>query len=116
SFLQTVTNLFQLAGSGPCPDGTCTSISNTEVQFQASKVMVFEWINAHQHGSNGQVGPWGLSSPAFTVNAGAFEGSRNLVFVDTHAKYKPASAMTVNHLNCPDPNLTPEGAAGTDLK
>ena len=115
SFLQTVTNLFQLAGDGPCPAGTCTSISNTEVQFQSSKVMVFEWINSHHFESHGQIGPWGKGAP-FTVGAGAFEGSRNLVFVDTHAKYKPASAMTVNLLNCPDPNLTPEGAAGTDLK
>ena len=26
------------------------------------------------------------------------------------------SAMTVNQMNCPDPNLTPNGAHGSDIK
>ena len=116
SFLQTVNNLFQLAGDWPCPPGTCTSVSNTEVQFQTSKVMVYEWMNAHKPGQHGPVGPWGVSTPSFSINPGQFEGSRNMVFVDTHAKFIAGSAMSVNQFNCPDPNLTPEGAAGTDLK
>ena len=115
SFLQTVSSLGQLAGIADCPPGTCTSVSNTEVQFQTSKVMVYEWVNAHKFGDHGQIGPWG-KNVFFNVGPGAFEGSRNLVFVDTHAKFIAGSAMSVNQLNCPDPNLTPEGAAGTDLK
>ena len=115
SFLQTVTNLFQLAGDGQCPIGTCSSVSWTEVQFPSSKIMVYEWINAHKPGKAGPVGPWG-KNVGFNVGPGAFEGQRNMVFVDSHAKFINASAMTVNHLNCPDPNLTPEGAAGSDLK
>ena len=116
SFLQTVTNLFQLAGDQDCLPGTCVSISSTEVQFPSSKVMVYEWINAHKCGKAGPVGPWGVATPSFNVNPGQFEGARNTVFVDSHAKFINASAMTVNQLNCPDPNLTPQGAAGTDLK
>ncbi len=115
SFLQTVSNLGQLAGIADCPPGTCTSISSTEVQYQSSKVMVYEWTNAHKYGKAGPVGPWG-KNVFFNVGPGAFEGSRNLVFVDTHAKFIAGSAMSVNQMNCPDPNLTPEGAAGTDLK
>ena len=115
SFLQTVTNLFQLAGDVQCPDGTCTSISSGEVQFPSSKILVYEWINAHKHGPTGPIGPWGKGAP-FTVGAGQYEGQRNTMFVDTHAKFINASAMTVNQLNCADPNLTPNGAAGTDLK
>jgi prepilin-type N-terminal cleavage/methylation domain-containing protein len=115
SYLQTVTNLFQLAGDGDCPPGTCVSVSSTEVQNVTSKVMVYEWINAHKYESNGPVGPWGKTA-SFAVGPGQFEGSRNVCFVDTHAKNIPASRMTVNHMNCTDPNLTPEGAAGTDLK
>ena len=115
SFLQTVSSLFQLAGAVDCPPGTCTSISSTEVQFQSSKVMVYEWVNAHKYGKTGPVGSWG-KNVGFNVGPGAFEGSRNLVFVDTHAKFIAGSAITVNRMNCPDPNLTPEGAAGTDLK
>jgi prepilin-type N-terminal cleavage/methylation domain-containing protein len=115
SFLQSVTNLNQLAGTVDCPPGTCTSISNTEVQFQTSKVMVYEWVNAHKFGPNGQIGPWG-KNVGFNVGPGAFEGGRNVVFVDAHAKFIAGSAMSVNQFNCPDPNLTPNGAAGTDLK
>jgi hypothetical protein len=77
--------------------------------------MFYEWINAHKTGPTGYIGPWGKGAP-FTVGAGQFEGSRNFCFTDTHAKFIAASAMTVNHMNCADPNLTPEGAAGTDLK
>ena len=115
SFLQTVTNLFQLAGDIDCLPGTCVSVSATEVQNQTSKVMVYEWINSHNRGVNGPVGPWG-KNVGFSIGPGVFEGSRNVAFVDTHAKHISASRMTVNHMNCTDPNLTPEGAAGTDLK
>lgn len=115
SYLQTVNNLFQLAGDGQCPPGTCGSVPSTEVQYQTSKIMVYEWVNSHKKGPTGPVGPWGKGAP-FTVGVGQFEGSRNVCFVDTHAKHISASAMTVTHMNCPDPNLTPEGAAGTDLK
>ena len=115
SFLSTVTDLFQLAGDGQCPTGTCTTISSTEVQFPSSKVMVFEWVNAHKYEKTGPVGVWG-KNVFFTVGPGAFEGSRNNVFVDSHAKFLPASAMSVNQMNCPDPNLTPNGAQGSDIK
>lgn len=115
SYLQTVTDLFQLAGDGPCPPGTCITVSSTEVQFPSSKVMVFEWVNAHKYGKNGPTGPWG-KNVGFTVGPGQFDGQRNTLFVDTHAKFINASAMKVNQMNCPDPNLTPEGAQGSDLK
>jgi prepilin-type N-terminal cleavage/methylation domain-containing protein len=115
TFLESVTSLAQLAGDGQCPAGTCESISSTAVQFVAQKVMVFEWVNAHKYGPSGPVGPWGRNT-GFTAGPGAFEGQRNLLFVDTHAKFTNASQMTVNHLNLPDPNLTPGGAMGSDLK
>ncbi|MBS1700547.1 MAG: DUF1559 domain-containing protein [Armatimonadetes bacterium] len=115
SFLQTVTDLFQLAGDGPCPDGTCTTITSTSVEYPSKKVMVFEWINSHKYGEHGPVGVWGKNT-GFSVGPGAFEGQRNMVFVDSHAKFINASAMSVNQMNCPDPNLTPLGAQGSDLK
>jgi prepilin-type N-terminal cleavage/methylation domain-containing protein len=115
TFLQSVTSLAQLAGDGICPAGTCTSISATSVTFPAQKVMVFEWVNSHKYGPAGPVGPWG-KNVGFTVGPGVFEGQRNLLFTDTHAKFTNASQMTVSHLNIADPNLTPEGAQGSDLK
>ncbi|HLO99460.1 MAG TPA: prepilin-type N-terminal cleavage/methylation domain-containing protein [Fimbriimonas sp.] len=115
SFLQTVTSLGQLAGDIQCPPGTCVSISSTEVQYPSSKVMVFEWINAHKKGPTGAVGPWG-KNVGFNVGPGASEGSRVLLFTDQHSKFIAASAMRENQLGIPDPNLTPEGAQGSDLK
>ncbi len=115
SFLSTVTSLFQLAGDGPCPDGTCSTITSTDVQFPSQKVMVFEWVNAHQYEKNGPVGPWGKNS-GFNVGPGALEGKRNLLFVDVHAKFIAASQMALSQFSTPDPNLTPNGAQGSDLK
>lgn len=115
SFLQSVTSLVQLAGDGVCPVGTCGSISSTSVQFVAQKVMVFEWVNSHKYGTTGPVGPWG-KNVGFNVGPGILEGTRNLLFVDTHAKFTAASQMRVSQFGTADPNLTPEGAMGSDLK
>lgn len=115
SFLQTVTSLGQLAGDMQCPAGTCVSISSTEVQFPSSKVMIFEWVNAHKKGQTGPVGPWG-KNVGFTVGPGATEGARVVLFTDQHAKFIDASKMSLSQLGTPDPNLTPNGAQGSDLK
>jgi prepilin-type N-terminal cleavage/methylation domain-containing protein len=115
AFLASVTALSQLAGDGPCPIGTCESISSTQVQFPAQKVMIFEWVNAHRNGPSGAVGPWGRNI-GFTPGPGALEGSRTLLFTDLHAKFTPASAMTISQFYTPDPNLTPGGALGSDLR
>jgi prepilin-type N-terminal cleavage/methylation domain-containing protein len=115
SFLQTITSNFQLAGDAQCPAGTCATITNSQVEFVSTKVMIFEWLNSHKYGPSGAVGPWG-NSVNFSVAAGRFEGARNLGFVDTHAKFTPVGAMTVSLLDTPDPNLTQNGAAGSDLK
>lgn len=115
SFLSSVTALGQLAGDIACPVGTCESVSSTAVQFPAQKVMIFEWVNAHKAGSVGPVGPWG-KNVGFNPGPGALEGSRNLLFTDFHAKFTPATAMVVSQFNTPDPNLTPDGAFGSDLK
>jgi prepilin-type N-terminal cleavage/methylation domain-containing protein len=115
TFLQTVTSLSQLAGDVVCPPGTCATVTSTAVAFPSQKVMVFEWVNAHKFGKTGPVGVWG-KNVGFTVGPGALEGQRNLLFADTHAKFTNASQMTVSQFNTPDPNLTPEGAQGSDLK
>ena len=116
SFLASVTSLFQLAGDTPCPVGTCQSISYTQVTFPASKVMVFEWVNAHNYGKTGPVGPWGKNA-GFSMGPGFLEGRRNLTFVDGHSKSFAATQMTVNpNFGSADPNLTPGGCDGSDLK
>jgi len=108
-------SLDDMVGTRPCPD--CQTHTTSNVFEPARKVMLFEWINSHQFGRTGAVGPWGVTrGPGRVAGPGRFEGQRNLCFVDGHAKFTNASAMTVSHLDTPDPNLTPNGAAGTDLK
>ena len=116
AFIASVTSLFQLAGDGPCPVDTCTSISFTQVSQPASKVMVFEWVNAHNFGPTGPVGPWGKNA-GFSMGPGFLEGRRNLTFVDGHSKNVPVTQITVNpNFGSADPNLTPGGCDGSDLK
>jgi prepilin-type N-terminal cleavage/methylation domain-containing protein/prepilin-type processing-associated H-X9-DG protein len=116
TFLASVTSLFQLAGDGPCPIGTCESVSFTQVAQPSSKVMVFEWVNAHNFGQTGPIGPWGKNT-GFSMGPGFLEGRRNMTFVDGHSKSFAASQMTVNsNFGSADPNLTPGGYDGSDLK
>ena len=116
SFIASVTSLLQLAGDGPCPIGTCESVSFTQVAQPSAKVMVFEWVNAHNFGPRGPVGPWGKNT-GFSLGPGFLEGRRNLTFVDGHSKSFAASQMSVNaNFGSADPNLTPGGYDGSDLK
>ena len=103
------------------PTVTFTTFTSTDVQYPTSKVLTFEWTNAHK--TDGVLtGPWGWKAgdkaAVYGWQPGPYRryGSRNLAFVDGHAKYVAASAMTASHLDTPDPNLTVDGIAGTDLK
>jgi prepilin-type N-terminal cleavage/methylation domain-containing protein/prepilin-type processing-associated H-X9-DG protein len=116
----TLRKLYNLDAAS-APFLTFMTMSSSQVQFPSSKVMVFEWINAHK--SDGVLtGPWGWKSGDSAATYGwlpgpyRWYGSRNLTFADGHATYKPAKAMTASHLDTPDPNLTVDGIAGTDLK
>lgn len=116
AFLASVTSLGQLAGDVACPVGTCESVSFTQVSQPAVKVMTFEWVNAHNFGNTGPVGPWGKNI-GFAIGPGLLEGRRNLTFVDGHSKSFAAAQMTVNtNFGSADPNLTPGGYDGSDLK
>ncbi len=116
TFLQTAT-LNDLRVNDPCPT-TCVTVTTSGVETPSRKVMLLEWINSHQSGPAGQTGPWGRTgaSTGWVPGPGRFEGTRNLCFVDGHSKFTPASAMAVSHLDTPDPNITPLGSFGSDLK
>lgn len=97
------------------------TMSSSQVQYPSSKAMVFEWTNAHK--TDGVLtGPWGWkagdAAAVYNWQPGPYRwyGNRNMTFVDGHATYKAAKAMTPSHLDTPDPNLTVDGIGGTDLK
>ena len=99
----------------PCSD--CRTVTTTGVNEPARKAMFLEWVNAHRF-SVRPTGPWGTTSSALGWAPGPerHDGARNVAFVDAHAKWTVARAMTLSHLDTPDPNLTPGGAEGSDLK
>ncbi|RYG85646.1 prepilin-type N-terminal cleavage/methylation domain-containing protein [bacterium] len=109
--------LRDLVFDDPCPEGTCVTYTTTAVNEPSRKVMFLEWVNAHQFKTR-PLGPWGFTSSALGWAPGPErkDGARNVAFVDGHAKWTSASAMTLSHLDTPDPNLTPGGIAGSDLK
>ena len=109
--------LRDLVFNDPCPEGTCVTISTTAVAEPSRKAMFLEWVNAHRYEVR-PTGPWGTTSSALGWAPGPErkDGARNVAFVDAHAKWTVARAMTLSHLDTPDPNLTPGGVAGSDLK
>lgn len=119
SVLKTL-NLQQLNSGTGCvatPDA-CTTYTSTNVAFPSSKVLIFEWVNAHKNEGK-PAGPWGNGNytvPGWVAGADRKVGSRNVEFADGHVKFTAANQMTLSHLDTPDPNVTPEGIEGTDLK
>jgi len=115
-------NLQQLNSGTGCAGaanaGKCVTYTGTNVEFPSTKVMLFEWVNAHGYVGR-PAGPWGNGNytvPGWIPGPDRWEGSRNLAFADYHAKFIPASRQVASHLDTPDPNVTPNGIAGTDLR
>ena len=101
----------------PCPVDTCVTVPTTAVAEPSRKAMFLEWVNAHRWTSR-PTGPWGTTSAALNWAPGPErkEGARSVAFVDSHTKFTAAGAMTLSHLDTPDPNLTPGGWNGSDLR
>ena len=103
-------------GVGPWA-GTCVTLTSSAVNDPSRKAIFLEWVNAHRFVSK-PTGPWGTTSSALAWAPGPErkDGARNVAFVDGHAKFTKAGAMTLSHLDTPDPNLTPGGSSGADLR
>jgi prepilin-type N-terminal cleavage/methylation domain-containing protein len=91
------------------------SVSSTAVVEPSRKAMVMEWANAHDHGAK-IIGFWGTLKPGLVPGDDRWEGSRNMVFSDLHAKGIKASRQSPSAEDCPDFNLTPGGYTGSDLR
>ena len=104
-----------------CEPPVCVAYTSSDVATPSTKALVYEWMNVHRP-DGALTGPWGwplgYSATVSGWNPGPYatRGWRNLAFADGHAKFRAASSMTLSHLGTPDPNLTPDGIAGTDLK
>jgi prepilin-type N-terminal cleavage/methylation domain-containing protein/prepilin-type processing-associated H-X9-DG protein len=85
-------------GIAPSPQGL------GEVNTPAQKVLTGEWTDNHD-GQSAQYTWWS------THNAW-----REYLFADGHVQYLPSSRMAVGADSLPDPNVTPGGIGGSDVK
>jgi prepilin-type N-terminal cleavage/methylation domain-containing protein/prepilin-type processing-associated H-X9-DG protein len=98
---------------------TLTTQTQTEaaVAFPSDKILVAEWLNSHQYGPSGRIGFWGSNYKApQTPGIDRWQGARNYVLVDGHVRFVQAHNLIPSADDCPDPDLTPNGLAGRDLK
>ena len=81
------------------PSLACISQSTARVNYPSHKAVVAEWLSNHEHVS---VGWWD------------WQGARNYLFVDGHAKYLQAQQIQTAENGYPDINLTIGGIGGKD--
>lgn len=115
----TLQTLYSANGCLPSAGANqCVTYTTSDVEHPATKIMLLEWVNAHLN--DGQpAGPWGsanFSVPGWVPGSNRWSGARNVAFADAHGKFVFAGQQVASHLDTPDPNLTPGGIAGTDLK
>jgi prepilin-type N-terminal cleavage/methylation domain-containing protein/prepilin-type processing-associated H-X9-DG protein len=95
------------------------AITQTEaaVAFPSDKILVAEWLNSHQTGPSGRIGFWGSNYVApQTPGSDRWQGARNYVLVDGHVRFVQSHNLIPSIDDCPDPDLTPNGLSGRDLK
>ena len=78
----------------------CISQAEGAVKYPDRKILAGEWLTNHE---DVQVGWW------------SWDGARNYLFADGHAKYLPASRILTAGDGYPDPNLTVDGILGKDI-
>lgn len=105
--------IYDLAVSKPC-DARCATTTSSQANDPSRKVMVFEWATNHENKGTA-IGPWGTFKN-WQPGTDRWEGRRQDLFTDGHVKYLTATSHVASHLDTPDPNLTPDGIAGSDLR
>ncbi len=111
----TIANL-RAALNTPGPGSACVTRFESEVALPSQKVLVAEWLNAHNH-PGAVFGYWGGSYPSSGhPSADCFNGARNDLFADGHCKLVQASLIRppVNDPS-PDINRTSHGLGGQDI-
>ncbi len=98
--------LYPAPCAGPAPVIVLQTLA--QVQFPAQKILVGEWDDNHD----------GLHAPGgwWTSNLAS---ARDYLFADGHVKYLRASALTAGQTypdGFPDPNVTPGGIGGQDVR
>jgi prepilin-type N-terminal cleavage/methylation domain-containing protein len=107
----------RMALNAPGAGAICTTQTEAAVETPPAKILVTEYLNAHDYtGASGMVGFWGTLAGPTTPGADRWSGGRVSVFADGHAAFVFARRHTPSADDCPDPNLTPGGLTGSDLR
>jgi prepilin-type N-terminal cleavage/methylation domain-containing protein len=93
----------------------CVTQSHGAVTDPARKIVIMEWFNSHRNAGK-SVGPWGTVKPGYIPGPDRWDGARNSLLTDGHAAHVTSRRQTPSAEDCPDPNLTPGGITGTDLR
>ena len=106
--------IFQVRDPGPL----AIPVTQTEsaVAQPSHKIMVGEWFNSHRFTTPRPVGLWGTLQPGLRPGPDRWDGARNALFADLHVRFVHARAQTPSAQDAPDPNLTPGGLGGSDLR
>ncbi len=99
----------------PGAGATCTTQGQASLAFSAQKVLVGEWLDSHQKGPSGQVGYWGTLAGPTTAGTDCWQGAREYVLADGHAKFIRATQISPSPDNCPDIHLTHDSLSGKDI-
>jgi hypothetical protein len=86
------------------PGPACTSQTQGSVAFPAQKAIVTEWLSNHESPHVGWNNPHT-----------AWEGSRAVLFADSHCKYLKSRQIHPANDGLPDINLTCGGISGKDI-
>lgn len=101
--------------NSPGTGAQTVTVAATAVSYPAQKISFIEWLNSHLHEGTA-TGFWGTLGSGLKPGADRWTGGRCVTFVDGHSSFLMAGKQTASSEDCPDPNLTPGGYTGSDLK
>ena len=103
--------------ANPGPGASCATQTDSTVVNPARKILVYEFFTYHDStGARGPIGVWGTLTGPDTPGPDRWAGGRVCAFADGHAGFVVARRQSPSRQDCPDPNLTPGGVAGDDLR
>jgi prepilin-type N-terminal cleavage/methylation domain-containing protein/prepilin-type processing-associated H-X9-DG protein len=111
-------SLLNLVPSLALPGAGAQCITQTEsaVATPSQKMIAGEWFNNHEYAPGQPVGFWGTVTAAGGPGPDRWNGGRNYVFADLHARFVQAGRQVAASDDTPDMNRTPGGISGSDLR
>lgn len=109
--------LTDIIPTNPVSPIPCITQTIASVATPSQKIICLDWNNSHDFtGAKSPVGPWGSANyTTRTPGDDRWSGGRVGLFVDGHAKFLTSRSIQPTTEDMPDPNLTKDGVAGSDV-